>query len=151
MIPWGENVHLGRSVEITNTWTLDNILQIFYKFYAMNISQTRKIFDSDDVLVKKISELLQLLLTESFVEAKLFRCTSICNMSLTNDIVDLFGTDKQISFYHIRDLFTRKCQFNCTSNDCPTNSTCGVKPDRVSFMTLHLPNAGNVVDIETQY
>lgn len=76
MIPWGENVHLGRSVEITNTWTLDNILQIFYKFYAMNISQTRKIFDSDDVLVKKISELLQLLLTESFVEAKLFRCTN---------------------------------------------------------------------------
>ena len=138
-------------VKVINTCTLDNIFQILYTFYALNMHQTRKIFDSDHDLVKKISEVLQLLLTESFFEAKYFWLTSICNLSPTIDsgVLDIYGTDKEISFFHIRHLFRRSYHFQCSSYCCPSNmSDEGSNSDEVSNMTLHVPNTVGDISIE---
>lgn len=152
VISWGGDfIDSTDSVQLINTCTLDNILQILYTFYALNIHQTRKIFESDHDLVKKISELLQLLLTESFVESKVFWLSSICNLSPTinSGVFDIYGTDKQISFFHIRHLFRRSYHFQCSSYHCPSNLTNEEsKSDHVSNMTLHLPNTVDDISIE---
>ena len=43
-IPWGEDY---QQLEPVNTCTIDNFLQILYLFYAMNVHEMRKLFDSD--------------------------------------------------------------------------------------------------------
>ena len=124
IIPWvGDFLDSTDFVKLINTCTLDNIFQILYTFYALNMHQTRKIYDSDHDLVKKISEVLQLLLTESFFEAKYFWLTSICNLSPTIDsgVLDISGTDEEIFFFHIRHLFRRSYHFHCSSYCCPSN------------------------------
>ena len=152
VIPWGGDfLDSTDFVKLINTCTLDNIFQILYTFYALNMHQTRKIFDSDHDLVKKISEVHQLLLTESFFEAKYFWLTSICNLSPTIDsgVLDIYGTDKEISFFHIRHLFRRSYHFQCSSYCCPSNmSDEGSNSDEVSNMTLHVPNTVGDISIE---
>ena len=57
--------------------------------------------------------------------------------------MDSFGTDKQITFYHIRNLFRRRYDYFCSSNQCPSKSSPDqFLSDHVSDMTLHEPVDG---------
>ena len=73
----------------------------------------RKLFESEHIIVKMVREIVQLLLTEAFTDAKLYWLNKICSLSIDmdNKVIDSFGTDKQFTLYHIRYLFRRRYEF----------------------------------------
>lgn len=62
----------GDSIEIVNSCTVDPLLQILYMFYTLNIEDMEKLFENGSNEVQKISEVVQLLMTEAFSDAKFF-------------------------------------------------------------------------------
>ena len=80
VIPWGGNYVLptGETIQLYHTCTIDNFLEIIFLFYSINLHQMRKLFDSDDSLVRKICEGVQLLLTYDFEASKFNWVTTIC-------------------------------------------------------------------------
>ena len=83
IIPWGGdfNHSSGKPLQLINTCTLDYFFQILYSFYALNMHEMRKLFETEEEVLKKVCEVVQLLLTESFVEAKIFWLTNVCSLS----------------------------------------------------------------------
>ena len=145
MIAWGRDFEhsSGKTLKLTNTFLFDNFFQILYSFYSMNIHHMRKLFETEADLLKKICEIAQLLLTESFVEAKVCWLINIC--SLTPDVekgnFNAWGTDKQLTFYHIRDIFCRSYHFSCSSDNCPSKDTdISACTDVMNDMILHAPS-----------
>ena len=56
----------------------------------------RKPFESDHPIVKQIREVVQLLLTDAFNNAKHYWLTEICTFSPdTNNIINSLGTEKK--------------------------------------------------------
>ena len=148
IIPWGGSYYLasGQKITLYHTCTIDNFLQVLLVFYSLNINQMQRLFTSRDPLVRKVSEVLQLLLTNDFEAAKFCWLTEICNLSPNpkGNILNAFGTDKQLIMYPIRAMFLRTYEYSsCSSEKCPLNSF-DVKHDNFSDMTLHLP------DVETE-
>ena len=147
VIPWGGEVRIssGQIINLINSCTVDPFLQTLYMFYSLNIQEMRKLFESDHIIVKMICEVVQMLLTEAFTDAKVYWLTKICSFSFDIDtqVLDSFSTDKQITLYHIRHLFKRKYQFICSSDHCPSKSIVNSTCDTVSDMTLHEPSASN--------
>ena len=47
---WGGDY---QQLELVNTCTIDNFLQILYLFYTMDVHEMRKLFDSDHDTIKK--------------------------------------------------------------------------------------------------
>ena len=71
-------------------------------FYALHIHEMRKLFQSDQPIVKQIREVVQLLLTDAFNDAKHW-LTEICTLPPdSNNIINSLGTDKNITLCHIR-------------------------------------------------
>ena len=93
-------------------------------------------------IVKKVCEVVQLLLTDSFTEAKISWLTNICGIKPINDNgdFDVYGTDKNITFYHISTIFRRHYHYTCSSDRCPSRDLdAKSRHDEVSDMTLHFP------------
>ena len=89
---------------------------------------------SENLIAHKVREVVQLLLTGPFVNA-LFPPMPIETR--------LIGNDKQVTLYHIRDIFQRTYPYLCSSDKCPSNRSKAVSPvDVVSDMTLHEPKDG---------
>ena len=110
-----------------------------------------RLFESENLIAHKVREVVQLLLTDAFVDAKYFWLTNICSFSPDADrnILDSFGTDKQVTLYHTRDIFQRTYQYLCSSDKCPSNLSKAVSPvDVVSDMTLHEPKDGIGLTLE---
>ena len=140
-IPWGGNYVLptGETLQLYDTCAIDTFLQILFVFYSLNIHQMRKLFDAEDSLVEKICNVVQLLLTHEFNAAKFDWFTKIYGVSLEgSDSLNMFGTDKQLIMYQIKNIFQRTYDFFCSSNKCPSNivNICP-KNDTVDDMTLH--------------
>ena len=149
IIPWGGITE--SSIQINNTCPLDPFLQILYTFYSLNIQEMRKLFENEHRHVQQICEVVQLLLTDAFADAKYFWLTNICGFSpdLDRNILDSFGTDKQIILYHIQDLFQRKYIYLCSSDQCPTKTSAVESPAGiVSDTTLHEPSDGKDLSLE---
>ena len=51
---------------------------MLYMLYTQNIQEMRKLFENDSHDVRKICEVVQLLMTEAFSGAKYFWLTSVC-------------------------------------------------------------------------
>ena len=102
----------------------------------------RKLFETEQSIVKKIREVVQLLLTDAFSDAKSYWLTSISTLisDFNENTLNSFGTDKKVTFHHIRDMFKRKYQYICSSNRCPSKSIqTDVAEDFVSDVSLHTP------------
>ena len=109
------------------------------------------LFESENLIAHKVQEVVQLLLTDAFVDTKYFWLTNICSFSPDADrnVLDSFGTDKQVTLYHIRDIFQRTYQYLCSSDKCPSNRSKAVSPvDVLSDMTLHKPKDGIGLTLE---
>ena len=110
-IPWGGELRIpsGQILNVINSCTVDPFLQILYVFYSLNIHKMRKLLESEHIIVKMVREIVQLLLTEAFTDAKLYWLNKICSLSIDmdNKVIDSCGTDKQFTLYHIRYLFRR--------------------------------------------
>ena len=64
------------------------------------------LFDSENKMVAKICDVLQLLLTNDFDAAKYFWYSEICGILLDDsDILDGFGTDKLVVMYNISSVY----------------------------------------------
>ena len=142
IIPWGGEYTntSGQIIEIINSCTVDPFLQILYMFYVSHIHEMRKLFESDIMIVKKVAEVVQLLLKENFSEAKVYWLTKICSYSpdLTRNVLDAYGTDKNVTLYPIRHIFKRRYEYVCSSENCPSNTLHNdYSSDYVSDMTLH--------------
>ena len=89
IIPWGGDYTLpnGEIIRLYSTCAIDAFLEILLFFYVLNIDQTKHLFDSEDPLVRKISEVVQqLLLTYDFCAAKFTWLTTICWLSPGKDM-----------------------------------------------------------------
>ena len=100
----------------------------------------KTLFDSEDLLVKNICGVVQLLLTNDIYAAKFSWLTTISGLSPDNlGLLSSYGTDKQLIMYHIRNT---NYEFTCSSENCPsrkdTNDT-HKSTAVVEDMTLHLP------------
>ena len=61
----------------------------------------KTLFDSEDLLVKNICGVVQLLLTNDIYAAKFSWLTTICGLSPDNlGLLSSYGTDKQLIMYH---------------------------------------------------
>ena len=83
IIPWGGayRSRSGQTIEILNSCTVDPFLQIMSMFYGLNVHQMERLFESENLIAHKVREVVQLLLTDAFVDAKYFwlffpRCRS---------------------------------------------------------------------------
>ena len=147
VIPWGGELRIpsGQIINVINSCTVDPFLQILYVFYSLNIHKMRKLFESEHIIVKMVREIVQLLLTEAFTDAKLYWLNKICSLSIDmdNKVIDSFGTDKQFTLYHIRYLFRRRYEFICSACRCPSKSLVydASVSYNVSEMTLHESSA----------
>ena len=119
-------------------------------FYALHIHEMRKPFESDHPIVKQIREVVQLLLTDAFNGAKHYWLTEICTFSPdSNNIINSRGTDKNITLYHIRNIFQRQYKYICSSDTCPSKTTDVDFPSIIICdMTLHKPNDGVGMSVE---
>ena len=110
-------------------------------FYSLNINQMQRLYDSTDPLVRRISEILQLLLMNNFDVAKYNWLTKVCQLLPNSmNVLDVFGTDKNMVMEPIKEVFRRGYEFStCSSEMCPLN-TIEVKEDHVCDMTLHSPD-----------
>ena len=93
-------------------------------FYSVNICEMWKLFETEHSIVKTIREVVQLLLTDAFSDAKSYWLTSISTLipGFNEETLNSFGTDEQVTFHHIRDMFKRKYHYICSSNRCPSKS-----------------------------
>lgn len=153
IISWGGTYRpsCGNTVELINTCTLDNFLQILFVFYTSFTHEMRKLFESNNEYVMKLREAVQYLLTESFVEAKFFWFTSICNLEPNEEIgvLDGWSTDKQICFHFIRPIFLRGYTYECSSKHCPSHDIhSSIRNDTISDMTLQKPSSLNDTTVE---
>ena len=148
IIPWGGNyIHSddlfsdNQEISLYNTCTIDNFFQIILMFYSLNINQMQRLYDSTDPLVRRISEILQLLLMNNFDVAKYNWLTKVCQLLPNSmNVLDVFGTDKNMVMEPIKEVFRRGYEFStCSSEMCPLN-TIEVKEDHVCDMTLHSPD-----------
>ena len=91
-------------------------------FYSLDICEMRKLFETEHSIVKTIREVVQLLLTDAFSDAKYYWLTGISTLipDFNEKTLNSFGTDKQVTFHHIRDMF--KYRYICSSNRCPSKS-----------------------------
>ena len=80
VIPWGGQYRTssGDSIEIINSCSVDQFLQMLYMFYTLNILEMWKLFENASHEVRKICEVVQLLMTEAFSDAKYFWLTNVC-------------------------------------------------------------------------
>ena len=62
----------GQTIGILNSCTVDPFLQIMYMFYGLNVHQMERLFESENLIAHKVREVVQLLLTDAFVDAKYF-------------------------------------------------------------------------------
>ena len=154
VIPWGGEYRIPdslfsdfESIQMTNTCTIDNFLQIVSVFYSLNIDQMQRLFSSDHPLVGKVAEVVQLLLTDDNQAAKYIWLSQICNLSSDrNGLIDAFENDKQKTMYPLRDIFRRRYTYSkCSSKHCPLNSL-DVNTDEISDVTLHNPDKVDVDD-----
>ena len=62
VIPWGGNYILstGQEIRLRQTCAVDTFLEIMLIFYSLNVHQMSKRFQSEDPLVRKICEVIQL-------------------------------------------------------------------------------------------
>ena len=136
-------------IHMSNTCTIDNFLQILLVFYSLNIDQMQRLFDSTDLVVQKIGQVVQLLLTNDYSTAKYIWLTQICNLIPdSRGVISAYDTDKQITMHPLRDIFKRMYAFStCSSPHCPLNSL-DVKHDDICDVTLHSPDL-EVKDTET--
>ena len=86
------------------------------------------------------------------MEAKVCWLINIC--SLTPDVekgnFNAWGTDKQLTFYHIRDIFRRSYHFSCSSDNCPSKDTdISACIDVVNDMILHAPSNTDYLSLAT--
>ena len=97
----------GETINLTNTCTIDNFFQMFLLHYPMNIDQLSKLFESDDLIVGKICNVVQFLLNHDIDSAKYYWLTDICGITpdVRNNTLSAFGTDKQILLHPIMDMF----------------------------------------------
>ena len=74
VIPWEVCTffHLEKTIRMHPPCVLDSFLEILFFFYALNLRQMKCLFDSENKLVAKIYNILQLLLTNDFDAAKYF-------------------------------------------------------------------------------
>ena len=147
VIPWGGQYRTSSddSIETINSCCVYPFLQMLY------IQEMRKLFENESHEVRKICEVVQFLMTEAFSDAKYFWLTNVCAIltDVRRNTLDTFGTDKQVSFYFIRGLFQRRCQYLCSSPQCPSKSVGTDSPfDITSDMTLHEPRDGTGLDLE---
>ena len=79
VIPWGGyyRTSSGILIKIINSCTVDPLLQILYMFYTLNIQEMRKLFENESHEVRKICEVVQLLMTEAFSDVKYFWLTNV--------------------------------------------------------------------------
>ena len=144
-------------------WNGVHIVRSFYKytyiymFYSLNICEMRELLGTEHSIVKKIREVVQLLLTDAFFRRKILFAYKYQHFNTFKHFkhfktLNSFGTDKQVTF-HIRDMFKRKYRYICSSNRCPSKSfeTNGAA-DFVGDMTLHTPkdNVGLRVEHSTK-
>ena len=143
VIPWGGNYMLptGQEIRLHHTCAVDTFLEIMLIFYSLNVHQMSKLFESENPVVRKICEVIQLLLTDDFYAAKFNWLTVICGLTPDKSgLLSSFGTDKNLIMYHIRALFQRNYNFTCSSQNCPSREG-GISNQRdiVDDMTLHSP------------
>ena len=102
----------------------------------------KNLFECEGQILKRICDIVQLLLTHDFYEAKYNWLTLICGISPnTSGLLNSFGTDKQLIMYHIKTIFQRKYEYTCSSKNCPSREgDVGNQIDIVDDMTLHTPN-----------
>ena len=148
IIPWcGEYNHpddlLSNTevIQMINTCTLDNFLQILLVFYFRNVEQMQRLFSYTDPLLHQVNEIIQYLLTNNFISAKYAWFTQICNMTPdSNGNIDTYGDDKQITLYPLRNIFRRKYEFSICSSDQRPLNFADVKNDVISDMNLYSPH-----------
>ena len=86
IIPWGGDFTLptGQKIHFYSRCAVDTFLEIIFFFYALNLHQMKTLFDSEDLLVKNICVVVQLLLTNDIYAAKFSWLTTICGLSPDN-------------------------------------------------------------------
>ena len=150
VIPWGgEYRHIsGELIEFINTCTIDNFLQIIYMFYALNIEHMQHLFSSTGTEINHVREVVQLLLSESFNDAKFHWLTEICAFSpnVSSGKIDAWSTDKQLVYHNIRGIFRRCYSFSCSSFYCPGKENPN-SDDFVCDMTLHPPTESEDINV----
>ena len=95
-----------------------------------------KLFESEDHIVGKVRNIVQFLLTHDFDSAKYYWLVDICGLEPKSNprCLSAFGTDKNMLLEPIKEMFSRKYTYFCSSNECPAKSgNC----DNFSDMTLH--------------
>ena len=142
VIPWGGNYILstGQEILLHQTCAVDTFLEIMLMFYSLNVHQMSKPFQSEDPLVRKICEVIQLLLTNDFHAAKFNWLSVICGLSADKSgLLNSFGTDKKnLIMYHIKALYQRNYNSTCSSQNCPSREGgTSNQIDIVDDMTLH--------------
>ena len=107
----------------------------------------RKRIESEHIIVTMVREIVQMLLTEAFKDAKIYWLNRLCSLSIDmyKKVLDSFGTDKQVTLYHIKYLFRRRYKFICSAGRCPSKSfgSNTSVSDAVGDMTLHEASAGD--------
>ena len=131
-IPWGGEYLLtddlfsdDQKIALYHTCTVDNCLQIILLFYSLNINQIQRLFGSGEPLVRKISEILQLLLINDFASVKYIWLTQICALSPNPDknVINAYTADKQLTMDPIKEMFRSNYEYStCSSETCPLNS-----------------------------
>ena len=98
------------------------------------------LFDSENKMVAKFCNVLQLLLTSDFNAAKYFWYIEICGIFPDDsDTLDGFGTDKEVVIYHIISVYRQNYDYACSSDNCPSHmGDFQLSTDAVDDMTLHL-------------
>ena len=85
----------------------------------------QRLFGSSDILVRKISEILQLLLINDFASVRYIRLTQISALPPNPDknVINAYGTDKQLPLHPIKEMSRRNYDYStCSSETCPLNS-----------------------------
>ena len=97
VVPWGGELRIpsGQIINVIHSCTVDPFLQILYMFYSLNIHEMRKLFESEHIIVKMVREIVQMLLTEAFADAKLYWLNRICSLSIDIDKIKFLTPSEQ--------------------------------------------------------
>ena len=127
---------------MTNTCTLDNFLFILYCWYHRKVSDVDSVLrpkevDVGNAMLLKIHNIVKMLLSKKFFNAKLSWLLNITYMKPVGCVLNAESLDCEVILNSIKSMFTCEYRYICSSSTCPSNAIMGEKHQQIRI--CHYP------------